>query len=90
MEGDVDGSEGTGEGVPYHDAVEHSVGWYVRDMASHGCVDTHPGVSPGHLRPYANDLAGRRDFRDRDDRDQKRAVVTGPAGRRLPNRGLTE
>ena len=83
-----------------HEAVRHSVGEYVRNMAHTNGIESfwsmlkraHKGVyhkiSPKHLQRYVNEFSGRHDIRERDTLDQMNAVVAGMAGKRLPYRAL--
>ena len=83
-----------------HEAVKHSVGEFVRDMAHTNGIESfwatlkraHKGVyhkiSPKHLQRYINEFAGRHCTRDDDTRDQMTGVVTGLVGKRLMYRDL--
>ena len=89
------------KGMPFdHEAVRHSVGEYVRDMAHTNGIESfwsmlkraHKGVyhkiSPKHLQRYVNEFAGRHGIRERDTLDQMSAVVAGMVGKRLMYRDL--
>ena len=89
------------KGMPFdHEAVRHSVGEYVRDMAHTNGIESfwsmlkraHKGVyhkiSPKHLQRYVNEFAGRHGIRERDTLDQMNAVVAGMVGKRLTYRVL--
>ena len=83
-----------------HEAVKHSVGEFVRDMAHTNGIESfwatlkraHKGVyhkiSPKHLQRYINEFAGRHCTRDDDTRDQMTGVVAGLVGKRLMYRDL--
>ena len=83
-------------GMPFdHEAVRHSVGEYVRDMAhtngiesfwamlKRGYHGTYHKMSPKHLQRYVNEFSGRHGIRERDTLDQMNAVVAGMVGKRL-------
>ncbi len=84
-----------------HETVKHSVGEYVRGMASTNGVESfwamlkrgYHGVyhqmSPKHLQRYVNEFAGRHGLREMDTTDQMSAVVAGFMGKRLTYRDLT-
>ena len=89
------------KGMPFdHEAVRHSVGEYVRDMAHTNGIESfwsmlkraHKGVyhkiSPKHLQRYVNEFAGRHGIRSADTIDQMSAVVAGMVGKRLTYRDL--
>ena len=89
------------KGIPFeHESVRHSVGEYVRDMASTQGIESfwatlkraHKGtfhkISPKHLRRYVNEFAGKHNFRDKDTIDQMNAVIAGMVGKRLMYRDL--
>ena len=84
------------KGMPFtHEAVKHSVGEYVRDMAHTNGIESfwsmlkraHKGVyhmiSPKHLQRYVNEFACRHGIRERHTIDQMSAVVAGMVGKRL-------
>ena len=83
-----------------HEAVNHSVGEYVRGMASTNGMESHwamlkrgfQGIyhkmSPKHLDRYVQEFAGRHNVRNADTIDQMSGVVTGMAGKRLRYRDL--
>ena len=88
-------------GMPYdHEAVRHSVGEYVRDMAhtngiesfwamlKRGYQGVYHKISPKHLQRYVNEFSGRHGIRERDTLDQMNAVVAGMVGKRLGYREL--
>ena len=88
-------------GCPFdHEAVRHSVGEYVRDMAHTNGIESfwsmlkraHKGVyhkiSPKHLQRYVNEFSGRHGIRERNTIDQMNAVVAGMVGKRLQYRDL--
>ena len=88
-------------GMPFaHEAVNHSVGEYVRGMAhtngmesfwamlKRGYHGTFHKISPKHLQRYVNEFAGRHGIRDADTIDQMNAVIAGMVGRRLMYRDL--
>ena len=84
-----------------HEAVNHSVSEYVRDMVSTNGMESfwamlkrgHQGVyhkmSPKHLDRYCQEFAGRHNARDADTIDQMAGVVAGMAGKRLRYADLT-
>ena len=83
-----------------HEAVNHSVGEYVRDQAHTNGMESfwsmlkraHKGtfhkISPKHLQRYVNEFAGRHGIREKDTIDQMNAVIAGMVGRRLLYREL--
>ena len=84
------------KGMPFdHEAVRHSVGEYVRDMAHTNGIESfwsmlkraHKGVyhkiSEKHLQRYVDEFSGRHGIRERDTIDQMSAVVIGMVGKRL-------
>jgi len=84
------------KGLPRkHEAVRHSVGEYVREMAHTNGIESfwsvmkrgHQGVyhkmSPKHLDRYVQEFAGRHNVREADTVDQMREVVRGMAGKRI-------
>ena len=78
-----------------HEAVNHGVGEYVRDMAhtngmesfwamlKRGYVRTYHKISPKHLQRYVDEFAGRHNVRPLDTLDQMQCVVVGMVGKRL-------
>lgn len=78
-----------------HEAVKHSVGEYVRDMAhtngiesfwsmlKRGYVGTYHWMSAKHLQRYVNEFAGRHGMRELDTADQFQLVATGMVGKRI-------
>ena len=89
------------KGIPRdHEAVNHSVGEYVRGMAHTNGMESfwsmlkrgHQGVyhkmSPKHLDRYVQEFAGRHNARNADTIDQMAGVVAGMAGKRLRYRDL--
>ena len=83
-------------GMPFkHEAVKHSVGEYVRDMAHTNGIESfwsmlkraHKGtfhkISPKHLDRYVQEFAAKHNIRDRDTIDQINAVVADMEGKRL-------
>ena len=90
------------EGMPrHHEAVKHSVGEYVRDMAhtngiesfwsmlKRGYVGTYHKMSAKHLDRYVTEFAGRHNIREEDTIDQMARVVEGMEGKRLTYDDLT-
>jgi transposase-like protein len=83
-----------------HQAVNHSAGEYVRDMAhtngiesfwamlKRGYMGTFHKFSEKHLDRYIAEFAGRHNIRPRDTIDMMRSVVIGMAGKRLRYRDL--
>ena len=83
-----------------HEAVNHSVAEYVRDMASTNGIDSfwsmlkrgHQGIyhkfSPKHLERYVTEFTGRHNDREADTADQMAGIVAGMAGKRLRYREL--
>ena len=81
-----------------HEAVNHSVGEYVRDMAhtngiesfwamlKRGYAGTYHKISPKHLQRYVNEFAGRHNVRPLDTMAQMESVVIGMVGKRLTYR----
>ena len=89
------------KGIPFeHESVRHSIGEYVRDMASTQGIESfwatlkraHKGtfhkISPKHLQRYVNEFAGKHNIRDKDTIDQMNAVIAGMVGKRLMYRDL--
>ena len=78
-----------------HEAVNHSVGEYVRGQAhtngiesfwsmfKRGYHGTYHKMSPKHLDRYVTEFAGRHNVRDADTVDQMAGVVAGMTGKRL-------
>ena len=78
-----------------HEAVNHSVAEYVRDMAHTNGMESfwsmikraHTGafhkISPKHLDRYVQEFAARHNLRDRDTIDIMSAVAEGGVGKRL-------
>lgn len=83
-----------------HESVNHSVGEYVRNMASTNGIESfwsmlkrgHQGIyhkmSPKHLDRYVQEFAGRHNVRNADTIDQMAGVVAGMEGKRLRYREL--
>ena len=83
-----------------HEAVKHSVGEYVRDMAHTNGMESfwsmlkrgHDGtfhhMSPKHLGRYVSEFAGRHNIRRHDTVDQMAHVVREMIGRRLTYKDL--
>ena len=88
------------EGLENREAVKHSVGEYVREMAHTNGVESfwsmlkraHKGVyhklSPKHLQRYVSEFAGRQNIREMDTAVQMAHVVAAMVGRRLMYRDL--
>ncbi len=84
-----------------HEAVNHSVGEYVRDQAhtngiesfwamlKRGYQGTFHHFSEKHLDRYIGEFAGRHNARPRDTIDQMTAMVKGSVGKRLRYADLT-
>ena len=84
-----------------HEAVNHSVSEYVRDMVSTNGMESfwallkrgHQGIyhkmSPKHLDRYVQEFAGRHNARDADTIDQMTGIVAGMDGKRLRYADLT-
>ncbi len=78
-----------------HEAVNHSVGEYVRDQASinglesfwalmkRGYTGIYHKMSPKHLDRYVGEFAGRHNVRPKDTLDQMTGVVAAMDGKRL-------
>ena len=87
--------------LPYHEAVRHSAGEYVRGdvhtngIESHwalfkrGFMGTYHHMSDKHLHRYAVEFAARHNDRQLDTIDQIRNIMRGMSGRRLQYRALT-
>ena len=83
-----------------HEAVNHSVGEYVRDMAHTNGIESfwsmlkraHKGtfhkISAKHLQRYVNEFAGRHNVREADTIRQMESVVIGLVGKRLMYKDL--
>ena len=83
-----------------HEAVNHSVGEYVRDMVHTQGVESfwsmlkrvHKGtfhrISPKHLQRYVHEFAGKHNIRDSGTLAQMRDTVAGLVGRNLLHRDL--
>ena len=83
-----------------HEAVNHSVGEYVRGMAHTNGIEsfwsmlkrayqgTFHHLSAKHLQRYVNEFAGRHNVRERDTVDQMANVVAAMVGKRLMYRDL--
>ena len=91
----------TGLGAEFeHEAVNHSVGEYVRGMAHTQGIESfwamlkraHKGTfhkfSPKHLDRYVQEFAGRHNARDRDTIDIMATFAAGAVGKRLRYREL--
>ncbi len=89
------------KGMPFdHEAVNHSVGEYVRgqahtngiesfwSMLKRGYQGTFHHFSEKHLDRYVNEFAGRHNTRDADTTDMMRSVVSKMAGKRLRYKDL--
>lgn len=84
-----------------HEAVNHSVGEYVRgeahtngvesfwSMLKRGYQGTYHHMSPKHLQRYVTEFAGRHNVRDLDTLMQMTALARGMDGRLLPWKMLT-
>ncbi|MYH36243.1 MAG: IS1595 family transposase [Rhodospirillaceae bacterium] len=82
-----------------HEAVNHSVSEYVRDMISTNGMESfwaglkrgqaiYHKMSPKHLDRYVQEFAGRHNARDADTIDQMTGIVAGMVGKRLRYRDL--
>ena len=90
-----------GMGGVRHEAVRHSTGEYVRDMAhtngiesfwsmlKRGYQGTYHQMSAKHLNRYVREFAGRHNVRSADTIDQMTALARGMVGKRLRYRDLT-
>ena len=89
-------------GLPYpHEAVRHSVGEYVREMAhtngmeSHwamlkrGYIGVYHQMSVKHLPRYVAEFEGRHNVRPLDTADQMAAMARGADGKRMTYERLT-
>ena len=84
----------------HHEAVKHSVGEYVNDMAHTNGMESfwsmlkrgHKGtfhkISPKHLQRYVNEFAGRHNDREADTINQMTHMAQGMIGKRLRYRDL--
>ena len=82
-------------GLPHHETVKHSVGEYVKEMASTNGIESfwamlkraHKGVyhkmSFKHLHRYVTEFAGRHNAREWDTIKQMVALAAGMSGKRL-------
>ena len=83
-----------------HEAIQHSAGEYVRDMAhtngiesfwallDRGIMGTFHHVSPKHLDRYVTEFAGRHNQRPADTIRQMQGIAGGMVGKRLTYREL--
>ena len=83
-----------------HEAINHSIGEYVREMAHTQGIESfwamlkraHKGtfhkISPKHLQRYVDQFAGKHGIRDRNTIDQMRSVLANAVGKRLMYREL--
>ena len=83
-----------------HQAVNHSVGEYVRDVADtngiesfwsmlkRGYVGVFHQLSAKHLNRYGAEFAGRHNIRLLDTLDRMLSMVAGMVGKRLPYKAL--
>ena len=88
-------------GLPYHEAVKHSVSEWVDGLAhtnglesfwslmKRGYHGTYHHMSPKHLDRYVGEFTGRHNVREYDTIDQMVAIVRGMAGQRLRYQDLT-
>ena len=88
------------EGFPNHEAVQHSVGEYVRDQAhtngiesfwallKRGYYGTYHKMSEKHLARYIGEFAGRHNARAVDTIQQMALMAQGMMGKRLRYREL--
>ncbi len=84
-----------------HEAVKHSAGEYVRNMAHTNGIESfwaglkraHKGtfhkISPKHLNRYVKEFEGRHNDRDTDTKEQMARIVTGMTGKQLRYADLT-
>ena len=82
-------------GLPNHEAVSHSTGEYVRDMAhtngvesfwsmlKRGFVGTYHKLSPKHLQRYVREFAGRHNVREMNTLTQMAIIAHGLDQKRL-------
>ena len=83
-----------------HQAVHHSVGEYVRDVAhtngiesfwsmlKRACVGVFHQLSAKHLNRYGAEFSGRHNIRLLDTLDMMLNIVVGIVGKRLPYKAL--
>ena len=83
-----------------HEAVNHSVGEYVRDQAytngiesfwallKLGFIGIHHKMSPKHLQRYVNEFAGRHNNRPKSTIEQMKGLVSSMVGKRLRYKDL--
>ncbi len=83
------------KGLPNHESVKHSVSEWVRDQAhtngmesfwaalKRGYHGVYHHMSPKHLHRYANEFAGRHNFRKLDTIDQMAYIVRQMVGKQL-------
>ncbi len=88
------------KGLSNHEAVKHSVGEYVREMAHTNGIESHWSMmkrgfngiyhkmSPKHLDRYVQEFAGRHNVREQDTIVQMKEAVAGMKGKRLRYREL--
>lgn len=88
-------------GLPYHEAVRHSVGEWVDGMAhtngleslwsllKRGYHGVYHHMSPKHLDRYVGEFTGRHNVREEDTIDQMAVIVHGMGGQRLRYADLT-
>ena len=90
------------KGMPFeHEAVNHSVGEFVRQQAhtngiesfwamlKRGYQGTYHKISVKHLQRYVDEFAGRHGIREQDTADQMASVARSMAGKRLRYADLT-
>ena len=91
-----DNSSAGYKGMPFdHEAVNHSIGEYVRDQAhtngiesfwamlKRGYHGTYHHMSTKHLGRYVGEFSGRHNNRPADTIDQMQATTQGMVGKRL-------
>ena len=83
-----------------HEAVQHSIGEYVRDQAhtngiesfwaimKRGYYGTYHRLSPKHLNRYVQEFAGRHNIRDLDTIAQMQLIASNLDQKRLPYKSL--
>lgn len=84
------------QGMPFdHEAVKHSVGEYVREIAhtngmesfwamlKRGYIGINHKMSPKHLHRYVCEFSGRHNVRDANTINQMSVVVSNMVGKRL-------